>query len=67
MHNIGAEEHRLDEGTKIAQLILEKISNVTIEEVDELLATYRGSRAFGSTDNNPTTTIPTQHQHHPIL
>ena len=52
MHNIGAEERNLEQGTKIAQLILEKISNVVIEEVNELPATERGTNGFGSTDNN---------------
>ena len=37
-------------GDKIAQLIIQKVENVTFREVDELDRTKRGGGGFGSTD-----------------
>ena len=53
MHNIGQHDQQLPAGTKIAQLILERISNVNIVETETLPST-RGSQGFGSTDTNTT-------------
>ena len=50
LHNIGEQEQVLPTGTKIAQLILEKIEAVQIEETAQLNATARGKNGFGSTD-----------------
>ena len=54
MHNIGTQIRELPTGTKIAQLILEQISNVDIVETNTLPDTHRGTQGFGSTDNNTT-------------
>ena len=63
LHNIGDQAQELPTGTKIAQLILEKIEDVHIEETDKLHDTDRDSNGFGSTDNerstNPATLPPT--------
>lgn len=40
---------RLDDGDRIAQLILEKISTPEVRMVEELTVTSRGDGAFGST------------------
>jgi dUTP pyrophosphatase len=37
-------------GTKIAQMVFERIPNVIIEEVAELPTADRGAAGFGSTD-----------------
>ena len=47
--NNGTEDFVVTEGTKIAQLILERCSNVSIFEVDSLSETERGYGGFGST------------------
>ena len=49
LHNIGEQEQVLPTGTKIAQLILEKIEAVQIEETAQLNTTVRGENGFGNT------------------
>lgn len=49
LFNFGDEDFVVKEGDRIAQLIIEKISILDIEEVDELNKTCRGDGGFGST------------------
>lgn len=49
LFNFGDEDFEVKYGDRIAQFIVEKISVVDIEEVDELEETVRGDGAFGST------------------
>ena len=46
------EDFKVKQGDRIAQLILEKIATPTIEQVDGLDKTTRGSQGFGSTDEH---------------
>lgn len=50
MQNIGKEKQHLPAGTKIAQLVIEKIANVNVQEKATLDSTKRGDAGFGSTD-----------------
>ena len=59
LHNIGQIQRELQPGTKIAQLILEKISNVDVVETDTLPNTSRGEQGFGSTDDPVHQSLPT--------
>jgi dUTP pyrophosphatase len=47
--NNGTEDYYIEKGAKIAQLILERCSNATINVVDLLSETERGYGGFGST------------------
>lgn len=47
--NHGDSDFLVQEGDRIAQLIIEKISSPEIKEVDELEQTARGDGGFGST------------------
>ena len=49
LFNLGQEDFVIQVGDRIAQLILEKVCIATVEEVDELDSTVRGSGGFGST------------------
>ena len=44
-------DFKIDIGTKIAQLILERCANPTIEIVEKLNFSGRGENGFGSTGN----------------
>lgn len=46
--NLSEEPHTFEKGDKIAQMIIQKKEFVTIEEVDDLDATDRGDKGFGS-------------------
>ena len=48
-NNFQATAVKIHKGTKMAQLILEKISLLDVEEVDSLNDTERGEGGFGST------------------
>ena len=48
LFNFGNEDFQVKKGERIAQLILEKISTLEIEVVEELDDTVRGSAGFGS-------------------
>ena len=52
LENISRSPITLVKGTKVAQLIIEHLPDVTFEEVEELSTTERGVGGFGSTDNN---------------
>ena len=49
LYNFGTEPFTFDEGTRIAQLILEKVTFANVEEILELDDTARGDGGFGST------------------
>ncbi len=47
--NLSQETYKLEAGHKVAQMIIQKIENVHIEESHELSSTERGEGGFGST------------------
>ncbi len=47
--NLSNEEYTLEDGERIAQMVIAKYERVQIIEVDELSETKRGSGGFGST------------------
>ena len=49
LHNHGSATLEVKPGDRIAQLIVERIAMVDIEEVENLDATERGDKGFGST------------------
>ncbi|KAI7825097.1 dUTP diphosphatase [Gamsiella multidivaricata] len=49
LFNFGKNEFKIEEGDRIAQLVLEKVHLCEAVEVDELDTTDRGSGGFGST------------------
>ena len=49
LFNFGDEDFVVEKGDRVAQLILEKVSMVGAEEVEELTDTERGAGGFGST------------------
>ncbi|SPO24430.1 probable dUTP pyrophosphatase [Ustilago trichophora] len=49
LFNFGDAEFTINEGDRIAQLIIEKISTPEVEEVESLDETLRGAGGFGST------------------
>ena len=51
LFNLGSSEVELSAGSKIAQLILEKVELPDVIEVESLDETVRGSNGFGSTDS----------------
>lgn len=51
VENVGFMPTILKAGSRIAQLIIEKNVNVTIQEVEELTETERDANGFGSTGN----------------
>lgn len=49
LYNIGEESQHFDAGDKVAQMLIQKIEQPTLVEVDELDETARGDGGFGST------------------
>ena len=49
MTNLTDNEYSLEKGEKIAQMIIQKVEQAVIEEVEELSETKRGEGGFGST------------------
>lgn len=47
--NMGTETHTFTIGDKVAQMLIQKVEQPTLYEVDELGDTVRGEGAFGST------------------
>lgn len=47
--NLGEQEYKVEKHSKIAQMLVQKVENVQIQEVDDLADTSRGQGAFGST------------------
>jgi len=48
--NLGDQPYRVEEGDRIAQLIIEKFDNRELQEVSQLDDTGRGDQGFGSSD-----------------
>jgi len=66
MMNHGRKSYQVQEGDRIAQMIIEKIHMSGMMEVDHLKITDRGNKGFGSTDLSPTPTIGVE-QVQPIM
>jgi dUTP pyrophosphatase len=49
MINLGKEPYTIEKGHKVAQMLIQKVDQVEIEEVNELSETPRGEGGFGST------------------
>ena len=49
LFNFGAEDFKVCKGDRIAQLIIEKYTITSIQEVENLSSTERGEAGFGST------------------
>ncbi|WIB65334.1 dUTP diphosphatase [Curtobacterium sp. MCBD17_040] len=49
LHNAGTQPFRAEAGDRIAQLVIQEYTSVTVEEADTLDVTDRGDRGFGST------------------
>lgn len=49
MFNFSDQEFKIKSGDRIAQLIIEKLTETEIEEVEDLDQTERGAGGFGST------------------
>ncbi len=47
--NLSSEVHNFERGHKVAQIIIQKKENTTVEEVTELSESVRGEGRFGST------------------
>ena len=47
--NLGQDDYAIEKGQKIAQVLIQKIEQPEIEEVEELEVTNRGDGGFGST------------------
>jgi dUTP pyrophosphatase len=47
--NLGNEKFAFEKGHKVAQVIIQKIENPTLVEVDVLSESKRGGKGFGST------------------
>lgn len=47
--NLSSKDYKIKKGQKIAQVLIQKIENPEIEEVNELSKTERGAGGFGST------------------
>ena len=66
MMNYGKKNYQVQEGDRIAQMIIEKIDTSGMMEVDNLRITNRGHKGFGSTDLWPKQTIAVE-QVQPIM
>ena len=49
MYNLGAEPYVFEVGHKVAQMLIQKVEQPEIVEVEELSESVRGDNAFGST------------------
>lgn len=49
MINLGKEDYTFEKGHKVAQMLIQKIEKVDVEEVTNLNDTSRGTGGFGST------------------
>jgi len=49
LFNFGTKSFRVRKGDRIAQLVFSKSTRVTLEEVERLAPTERGTKGFGST------------------
>jgi len=64
--NHGKKSYQVQEGDRIAQMIIEKINTSDMMEVDNLQITDRGNKGFGSIDLSPKRTIAVK-QVQPIM
>jgi len=64
--NHGKKSYQVQEGDRIAQMIIEKMDMSEMLEVDHLQITDRGNKGFGSTDLSPKRTIAVE-QVQPIM
>ena len=58
LFNHGDQDFQIQEGDRIAQLILEQIADKPVIEVQELTQTQRGDKGFGSTGSQQINIIP---------
>jgi len=49
MINLGKDDFSIDKGMRIAQMAIQPVSELEVEEAEELDETHRGERGFGST------------------
>lgn len=49
VHNLHNESHTFEAGHKLAQVLIQKVELLDVEEVEELSETKRGEGRFGST------------------
>lgn len=49
VYRFGTQPHRVEPGDRIAQLVVSRLADVTVEEVTELTPTERGTGGHGST------------------
>ena len=49
LSNIGSEKYTIQHGDRVAQLVILKVENVAINEVEKISETTRGTGGFGST------------------
>ena len=47
--NLSGQDYKIEKGQKIAQMLIQKVERMEIEEVKELSETKRGADGFGST------------------
>ena len=60
LYNFGQQPYTVQQGDRIAQLILETFTPSNIKQSSNIQPTRRGAKGFGSTDDlTPTKTIPT--------
>lgn len=59
LFNLGQEDFHIQPGDRIAQLVLEQIMMVPVQEVEELDETVRGAGGFGSTGIKATPGVET--------
>jgi dUTP pyrophosphatase len=52
MMNLGKEPYRVEKGSKIAQILIQKVELLAVEEATELDDTLRGDGGFGSTGSH---------------
>lgn len=50
--NLSQEDHIIENGDRIAQMVFSKVQNVTLQPVTELEATIRNEGGFGHTGHN---------------
>jgi dUTP pyrophosphatase len=48
LHNTSNEDFKVERGMRIAQMVIQELPEIEMEEVDELSATERGTGGFGS-------------------
>ena len=49
LHNLSSQSLSIEKGMRIAQMLIQKVEQKEIQEVQELDQTIRGDKGFGST------------------